>query len=178
MKEPIGREIAIDDGGVVALGPRMRAARESSLIELLETLGELNAWVGVIASVATSSRIQVVLPLVQHDLCHLCDQINLQSAAPLSRQHLARIDGAISRLVPDGIAIEEDLLPPGGPLPTAFAHLAWTVCKRARRQLASVLSLHGSRGASGSGAIADDVALIYLQRLGILLRIIGDIESR
>lgn len=177
MKDRIAREAPDQVGDLIVLGPWMQVDRDSRLAELLETLSELNAWVGVIASVATSSSLRETLPLVQHDLCHMCDQIGVQSGPLLSREHLARIDEMIARLEPAGETDEYDVLPPGGPLPATLANLGRTVCRRAQRQFSGLRRLNNAIGASGLRVLSDDITPLYLERLETLLRLSSEIET-
>lgn len=177
MTDCLGRTAPVDGNGLVVLSPRARVDRDLPLTELLGTLGELNAWIGVINAVVRSNKVQEALSFVQHDLCHLCDQIGLQSGPHLSREHLDRIETSIASLPAGERSPEDGLLPPGGPLPAAFAHLARAICQRAQRQVAGLLRLRDAFGVSGLNGFADDVDRVYLERLDTLLGIASDIEA-
>lgn len=164
--------------GLVALGPRMRVDRDSPLIEMQGSLNEVNAWIGVIISLANSIDVRELMPFVQHDLRYLSDQIGLQSEVLLSHEHLVRIDSTIARLKPKDFSPEEETLPPSSSTAAAFAFVARSVCQRAERQLASLEAMNNTIGVAGIRMPANDLPLAYLKRLDALLRIVGNLEAR
>lgn len=162
---------------LIAYNPGTRADHDSPMIEMQDTLNELNAWIGVVTSLTTSGNVQRTVAFVQHDLCYLCDQIALQSGALLSHKHLVRIDAAIAHLNAAGHPWIDDMLPASGLPATAFTHVSLAVCKRAERQLAGLLQLHTTVGVPGVRIVGNDLALVYLRKLQALLVIVAHIEA-
>lgn len=166
--------------GLAPLDSRAHIDRDSPMNEMQGTLGELNSWIGVVISLTTSADVREVLPFVQHDLCYLSDQIGLQTGPLLSREHLARIDGALERLAPNGAPAEKDPSLPSGPPAATFAHVAREICRRAERQLIGMLELENTVGIAGFHVRihTNDLALNYLERLATLLWVVSSIETR
>ncbi len=177
MKDHIARKVGGDGGDVVVLGNRIRVDRDSLLITLQETLTELNAWMGVIASMVTSRELKRHIPTIQHDICQMCDQLGLAPSPILSEKHLLRIEEMLAAISDPSVRVEETQLA-NGPLSARFVYLVAVLSRRARRQLSEVLSWNNAIGAAGVIVLSGEIAEAYLERLEQFLKIAAAIETR
>jgi len=149
-------------------------SKASPRIECYGTIDELNATLGlVIEALVTSeagAHMTPILRRVQNELFNLGAELAAQDAA--TRDKLPRIEQRhVDGLERDIDAVNDDLpalksfVLPGGGWPSAYLHLARTVCRRAERLVV---------GALGAGELADaHLAIHYLNRLSDALFVWG-----
>lgn len=158
------------DGGETGLYGGGRIPKDSLLIEVIGTVDELNACVGVVRSGDVSERIDEILWSIQEDLFLL--------GADLATPLRVRMKG--ERMAPEQIVRLEDLIDtvegdlprlkkfilPGGSAVGAQIHLARAVCRRAERLVVSL------------GNEVNDLAIVYLNRLSDLLFVLARLANR
>ncbi len=162
------------DQGETSLIGGERVSKASPRIECYGTLDELNATLGlVVEALVTSqagSHMTPILRRVQNELFNLGAELAAQDAA--TRDKLPRIEQRhVDGLERDIDAVNDDLpalksfVLPGGGWPSAYLHLARTVCRRAERLVVAVVA---------SGELADaHLAIHYLNRLSDALFVWG-----
>jgi cob(I)alamin adenosyltransferase len=169
------------DQGQTSLGSGTRTGKDSPPIETLGAIDELNSWIGVLISLASSKEVKETFIFVQHDLFDLGAQISVPGTPLLSRDHLSRIESCFDQMNGQLGMLKEFILPGGSPA-SALAHVARTVCRRAERRLVSLLEIYQSAAdepqSDTSGKTAQDFGLPYLNRLSDLLFVASRIENR
>lgn len=150
-----------DDGTTGLIGGR-RLSKSDPRLETYGTLDELNAAVGLAASLLPAGAAQLLEPLhqIQSDLftlgSHLAcaDPKYADKLPPFSQGRIDWLEQQIDAA--DGILppLRQFILPGGTPA-AAHLHLARTICRRAERLLA----------AFSSANVVPPLALAYLNRL-------------
>ena len=161
------------DKGETSMIGGERVSKASNRIECYGTVDETNATIGlVIEALATSVAGPHLVPIlrrVQNELFNLGAE--LAAATAETRAKLPRIEQRhIDGLERDIDGVNDDLPPlksfvlPGGGWPSAYCHLARTVCRRAERL---VVALAQSEDVGG------DLPVQYLNRLSDALFVWG-----
>jgi cob(I)alamin adenosyltransferase len=160
------------DGGETSLIGGDRVSKASARLECYGTIDELNATIGlVIESLGASQagpHLTPILRRVQNELFNLgCE---LATPDPERRAKMPHVEQRhVDGLERDIDAVNDDLpvltsfVLPGGGWPSAHAHLARTVCRRAER-LVVALAAHEDVGPLG---------VQYLNRLSDALFVWG-----
>ncbi len=160
------------DAGETSLIGGDRVSKAAPRIDGYGTVDELNAVVGLVTmSLEASAAGPHLLPIlrrVQNELFNLGAELACADAA--TRAKLPRVElRHVEQLERDIDALNDDLPPlrsfvlPGGGWPSAYMHLARTVCRRAERIVVAL-------------ADAEDVgehAVTYLNRLSDALFVFG-----
>jgi cob(I)alamin adenosyltransferase len=168
------------DQGTTGLGNGVRVDKNSAPIATLGAIDELNSWIGVLIEVSMSQYVKEMFTLVQHDLFDLGAQISVPGTPLLSQTHLTRIEEGFNRMNADLGMLKEFILP-GGILSASFGHVARTVCRRAERQLVSLIEQDGMGGSTSravDSSLATNFGLCYLNRLSDLLFVAARVENR
>jgi cob(I)alamin adenosyltransferase len=161
------------DKGETSLIGGERVSKADARLDCYGTLDELNAVVGlVIEALATSAAGEHLTPIlrrVQNELFNLgCE---LATPDPERRAKLPRIEQRhVDALERDIDAVNDDLPPlksfvlPGGGWPSAYCHLARTVCRRAERLVV---------GLARTADVGGELPVQYLNRLSDALFVWG-----
>jgi cob(I)alamin adenosyltransferase len=160
------------DKGETSLIGGDRVSKAAPRIECYGTIDELNATVGLVVEALTTSQagphLTPILRRVQNELFNLGAELAAQDAA--IRDKLPRIEQRhIDGLERDIDAVNDDLpalksfVLPGGGFPSAYLHLARTVCRRAERLVVHVAQTED----------LGDLAVQYLNRLSDALFVWG-----
>ena len=156
------------DGGETSLIGGERVSKASPRIECYGTVDELNSVVGLVIEALVGSQagahMTPILRRVQNELFNLGAELacgDAETRAKLPRIEQRHIDGLERDIdaVNDDLPVLKSFVLPGGGWPSAYSHLARTVCRRAERL---VVALGQSLG-SGEEIGALDVQ--YLNRL-------------
>ncbi len=151
------------DEGMTGLFGGDRVTKSHRRIAAYGTLDELNSVVGLLSlHVSEKAAVHDALKRVQHDLfvlgailatpsSHL-DQLEKKMTTPT--WNVPDMEADIDRLTQLAPPMRQFVLP-GGTLPSAYAHLARTVCRRAERDVVVLVNEEG---------IPSEV-LIYINRL-------------
>ncbi len=160
------------DLGDTALIGGTRVSKASPRIECYGTVDELNSVVGlVIMSLESSAAGLHLLPIlhrVQNELFNLGAELatpDLEGRSKLPRVETRHVEGLERDIdgVNDELPALKSFVLPGGGWPSAYMHLARTVCRRAERLVVGL-------------AASDDVgehAVQYLNRLSDALFVWG-----
>jgi cob(I)alamin adenosyltransferase len=161
------------DKGETSLIGGERVSKADPRLECYGTIDELNATVGLmiesLASSAAGSHLTPILQRVQNELFNLgCE---LATPDPERRAKLPRIEARhVEGLERDIDAVNDELpvlksfVLPGGGWPSAYSHLARTVCRRAERLVVSLAQAED---------IGGDMPVQYLNRLSDALFVWG-----
>ena len=155
------------DDGTTGLGDGKRVAKESTRIAAIGNVDELNSCIGRILAHDVPNAMRTCLENVQHDLFELGAELCLPGVTKIEDTHLARLERELDAFNKDLPGLKEFILP-GGSMPSADAHIARTVCRRAER---SVVAL-------GKVEPAGDGGRRYLNRLSDLLFVVARVLNR
>jgi cob(I)alamin adenosyltransferase len=156
------------DGGETSLIGGERVSKASPRIECYGTVDELNAVVGLLIEALVPSpagaHMTPILRRVQNELFNLGAELacgDAETRAKLPRIEQRHIDGLERDIdaVNDDLPALKSFVLPGGGWPSAYSHLARTVCRRAERLVVAL----GQTLGSGDHIGALDVQ--YLNRL-------------
>jgi cob(I)alamin adenosyltransferase len=156
------------DGGETALGDGSRVPKDHPRISATGSVDELNAVLGLIplgdrAEAALIRSIQNDLFDLGADLCvPRTDDETPGERLHISLQHTARLEQIIDRLNAPLAPLTSFVLPGGIPA-AAWCHLARTVCRRAERDVVTLLRAEP----------VNPQVLIYLNRLSDLLFVLS-----
>jgi cob(I)alamin adenosyltransferase len=133
------------DDGTTALGGGQRLAKDNPRIAAYGTVDELNAVLGVARTCGLDARIEVQLSRIQHELFHLgSDLCVLEDDKPampvpaIEERHVTALESLMDELSDDLAPLENFILPGGSPT-AAYLHVARTVCRRAERELVTLV---------------------------------------
>jgi len=128
------------DDGTTGLFGGGRVPKSDQRIACCGELDELNAALGVAASLTTGPQHQLIRQ-VQHELFNIGAQLATLPGSASAAQVPALHETSVQRLEQEIDAAEQQLQPlrqfilPGGCAPAAALHLARTVCRRAERAM-------------------------------------------
>lgn len=150
-----------DDGTTGLIGGR-RLPKSDPRLETYGTLDELNAAIGLAASILPAAAAQLLEPLhhIQSDLFTLGSHLACPDAAhadklPIfSESRIAQLEQQINAADAILPPLHQFILPGGTPI-AAHLHLARTICRRAERLLAGL----------AASQTVHPPALAYLNRL-------------
>ena len=149
------------------LGPRV--GKDMPRIEVIGSLDELNAILGIARAHTLPDEIDTVVGRVQNELFLLGAEISTTDPAQLEMQRIQRsnveaLETDIDRFT-DVLPPLTEFILPGGSLAAANLHLARAVCRRTERRLVTLLR-----------EVPEEIALVllaYLNRLADLLFVIA-----
>jgi cob(I)alamin adenosyltransferase len=161
------------DKGETSLIGGDRVSKADPRLECYGTIDELNATVGLMIEALTQSaageHMTPILRRVQNELFNLGCELATPDAE--QRAKLPRIEARHVEALERDIDAVNDELPmlksfvlPGGGWPSAYAHLARTVCRRAERLVVGLMQ---------SEDIGGDLPVQYLNRLSDALFVWG-----
>jgi cob(I)alamin adenosyltransferase len=161
-----------DEGWTGRLGEG-RVAKQADLIELLGTIDEASAALGLARSIVLSGTSQEILLEAQRDLYHVMAEV---SATPENAARFRRIDSARvgwleakTDQISAAVALPNEFIVPGDTQAGAALALARTIVRRAERRLA---------GAVSQGEIENQDLLPYLNRLSSLCFVLELLENQ
>lgn len=156
------------DDGTTGLGGGERVAKDSPRVEAYGTVDEANSAIGmVLACDSTPEHIATILTAIQHDLFELGGELCMPGHTAIEDSFVERLESELDELNADLPALENFILPGGGPA-AAACHLARTISRRAERRTISL-------------AAEEDVRpelIRYLNRLSDLLFVIARVLAR
>ncbi len=146
------------DDGTTGLGDGTRVGKDSSRVEVMGNLDELNSAIGVVLAEKLPVRLESALTAVQNDLFDLGGEICIPGRSALWDAHLNEIDARLEALREPLPALRDFVLP-GGSRAAAACHLARAVCRRAERSLVAL----------GRVESVSELSIQYLNRLSDML---------
>lgn len=160
------------DHGETGLGDGTRVSKDHARVSAYGTVDELNSCLGLYLACAPDGPERDLIRLIQNDLfdlgADLCVPLAEGETGMLrvtESQHL-RLEHAIDRLNENLQPLTSFILP-GGTQSSAFLHLARTVCRRAEREVVTLMETE----------TINTHILIYLNRLSDLLFVLGRVAN-
>ena len=162
------------DAGETGLGDGSRVSKADPRIAAIGDVDELNALIGVVIALGLQNhkRERDLLQSIQNDLfdlgADLCvpESPNQSSALRIAKSQYERLEREIDTLN-EGLEPLHSFILPGGSVPSAWLHLARTVCRRAERSVVQLVNVPNGQAGKHLNA------LIYLNRLSDLLFVLA-----
>jgi cob(I)alamin adenosyltransferase len=155
------------DAGTTGLGDGSRVAKDSTRIEAIGAVDELNSTLGVLLAEPLPAAVAACLVEVQHDLFDLGGELSIPGHEAIGEAQVLRLEEAVTRFNADLQPLKEFILP-GGTRAAGYAHVARTVCRRAERSLVHL----------GTSATVRDPVRKYVNRLSDLLFVLARVLNR
>ena len=158
------------DKGLTSLVGGARVPKNHPRLEAYGTIDELNAILGIVRTFNEDEAIDGMLHRIQNELFNLGSDLatppehRWKGMIRVSDEDIARLESEIDEMNEDLGPLVEFILPGGGPV-GAFLHQARTVCRRAERQLLTLLESEGEDVAQGP--------MRYVNRLSDHLFVMG-----
>ncbi|HET9047810.1 MAG TPA: cob(I)yrinic acid a,c-diamide adenosyltransferase [Chiayiivirga sp.] len=155
------------DSGNTGLGDGSRVPKDGLRIEVLGSIDETNAQIGMVLAQNTSSEVNDDLIAIQHALFDLGGELCLPGHVAIADADVKWLELRIDHYN-DALPPLKEFILPGGGLASAQCHLARTTCRRAERSLVA-LSRHETVPA---------LALAFVNRLSDLLFVLTRVLAR
>jgi cob(I)alamin adenosyltransferase len=156
------------DDGTTGLGDGSRVAKDSLRVDAFGTVDEANSAIGVVLAIESVPQgIRKLLTDIQHDLFELGGELCIPGHSAITDDFVARLEDELDVLNADLPALQEFILPGGGPA-AAACHLARTIVRRAERVTIKLAHSETVR----------PEALKYLNRLSDLLFVVARVLAR
>ena len=155
------------DNGTTGLADGSRVDKDSTRLEAIGCIDELNSIIGMVLAHEPGAMITEYLTIIQHDLFDLGGELAMPDYSVIGDQHTNLLEQWLDALNQELPHLQEFILPAGGKA-TSSCHLARSVCRRAERRCVSL-----DREESLNPAI-----LTYLNRLSDLLFVIARTLAR
>lgn len=155
------------DEGTTGLGDGSRVSKDSLRIHALGDVDELNSVIGLLLIEELPAPTRALLTDVQHDLFDLGGELCIPGHTLIRAPQITRLEHELDDFNTALPALEDFILPGGGPA-AAACHLARTIVRRAER---CVWALADSEP-------VNDAVPRYLNRLSDLLFVIARVLAR
>jgi cob(I)alamin adenosyltransferase len=164
------------DQGETGLGDGTRVAKDHPRVVAYGSVDETNAVLGLLRQhLATDSPHADLVRTIQNDLFDVGGDLCIPPSADekpnealrLRPEQAQRLEAAIDRLN-EGLQPLRTFVLPGGSAAAAWCHLARTVCRRAERDVVTLMH---------HDAAVNPQVLIYLNRLSDLLFVLARVSN-
>ena len=129
------------DQGTTSLVGGIRVSKTHVRLESYGTIDELNAHIGMLASLLEPSSDKDLLTFVQHSLfsigAYLATdqrQTTLSADCIVTPLHVAKLEQAIDH-IDETLPTQNRFVLPGGTYPASVCHVCRTICRRAERRI-------------------------------------------
>ncbi|WP_410211881.1 cob(I)yrinic acid a,c-diamide adenosyltransferase [Aquirhabdus sp.] len=160
------------DDGTTGLGDGQRVSKDDLRVETYGTVDELNSAIGLLrASLTERNQGETLDPLlsrIQHELFDLGGELCIPNYRILQNECVNRLEKSIDQMN-ETLPMLKNFILPAGSVPTAHAHLARSICRRAERLLTSLKHREDN---------VSDLSLHYLNRLSDWLFVAARVISR
>lgn len=126
------------DDGTTSLGDGSRTGKDAPRVAALGDVDELNSVIGLWRCEPLDNGIDLLLGKIQNDLFDMGAELCIPGHQAITDDHIVALDTALQHYNSQLPPLKEFILP-GGNRPSALAHMARTVSRRAER---SVIALH------------------------------------
>jgi cob(I)alamin adenosyltransferase len=162
------------DAGDTGLGDGVRVPKDHPRVTAYGSVDELNAVLGLLVAADPNGAETALLRSIQHDLVDVGADLCVPQSADeppgqrlrLRPEQAVRLEAAIDRLNADLTPLKSFILPGGRPT-AAWCHLGRTVCRRAERDVVTLMR----------SAAVNPAVLIYLNRLSDLLFVLSRVAN-
>ncbi len=133
------------DEGLTSLGSGTRVPKDSLRVHAYGTVDELNSVLGTAVAAGLSDRLADIMPTIQNELFHLGSDLCFTEAdkeefniPQIEERHVTALEELIDELTAVVGPLQNFILP-GGSLSSAQLHVARTVCRRAERDIITLM---------------------------------------
>lgn len=161
------------DGGKTSLGGGQRVTKDSFRVQAYGSVDELNAQIGLALASGLSEKSDTILRSIQNELFDLGSDLSFPeeekanfSIPCIEARHIERLEQVLDE-VSALVGPLENFILPGGTLASAHLHVARTICRRAERDVTSLVA---------EEPIGEHV-LSYLNRLSDTLFVLARYEN-
>jgi cob(I)alamin adenosyltransferase len=156
------------DDGSTGLADGSRVPKDTSRVEAMGSVDELNCAIGVLVSNGLPDGAAVpCLTEIQHDLFDLGGELAIPGAHLVGEERLAWLEQQVEHFNAGLPPLKEFVLPGGGTA-AAACHVARAVCRRAERRCWALARTEK----------VDSASLRYLNRLSDLLFVLARVFAR
>ena len=155
------------DRGETGLGDGRRVAKDSTRVQALGDIDELNSSIGVLLAEKMPAGLRATLLEIQHGLFDLGGEVCIPGHTMVTEGHVARLDRLL-HAYNKGLPPLKEFILPGGTRAAGLAHVARTACRRAERSLVAL----------GRAEQVGERARQYLNRLSDLLFVLARALNR
>ena len=155
------------DDGTTGMAGGERIDKDAPRMEAIGTVDELNSIIGIILTHDMVADIHETLLDIQHDLFDLGGEFAMPGYEVITQQHVDRLEQKLDHYNAGLPYLKEFILPGGSPA-AAHCHLARTVCRRAERNIFSLMREEA----------INPVASKYINRLSDLLFVLCRVLAR
>jgi cob(I)alamin adenosyltransferase len=156
------------DDGSTGLGDGTRTQKDSARVEAYGTVDEANSAIGIVLShESVPESVRESLTEVQHDLFELGGELCIPGHAAITDTDVQRLERDLDSHNSKLPALEDFILPGGGPA-AAACHLARTIVRRAERRVTTLADTESVR----------EETMRYLNRLSDLLFVYARVIAR
>jgi cob(I)alamin adenosyltransferase len=161
------------DKGETSLLSGQRVKKSDWRVSVLGELDELNSSIGVALSFLSFEEVEGVLKRIQNELFNVGVEIATKDgevkrpASPVTDESVKWLEEQIDKFT-ERLGPLKDFILPGGSQPSAFLHLARSICRRAERALVILAEKEQVR----------EVLLKYLNRLSDLLFVMARLVNQ
>ncbi len=120
------------DDGTTSLGDGSRSTKESTRIEAIGTVDELNSCIGVLLTENLEPEMRDNLENIQHDLFDLGGDLSIPGRVSMNIAQVTNLEDKLDQYNSTVPALKEFILP-SGTRAAALCHVSRTVCRRAER---------------------------------------------
>lgn len=124
------------DAGDTGNADGSRISKNSTQIQTLGDVDELNSILGVLLSLAENTEIGDLIKKVQNDLFDIGAELSA-SVVVISNKHVSWLEHELDKMNESLPALKEFILPGGGEA-AALCHVARSVCRRAERSMVAL----------------------------------------
>ncbi len=158
------------DDGTTGIGGNHRLDKDSPRIEVIGTIDELNASIGMVVSQSAEIKIVDVLNEIQHRLFDLGGELAMPGHSILQQKDVQQLEQWLQDFNQFLPPLKEFVLPKGDGA-TTCCHLARTICRRAERRMVTFQRIDAQQpdAVNHSKKTINSTGCIYLNRLSDLL---------
>lgn len=129
------------DDGSTGLGDGSRLAKDDLRVAAYGSVDELNSYIGILQTQKLKDETHKQLHIIQHDLFDLGGELSIPNYQIISTDYTTRLENWIDEYNHELPPLKNFILPGGTPA-AAHCHVARTICRRAEREVVSLLNKH------------------------------------
>lgn len=133
------------DDGTTSLGGGQRVLKNDLRVTAYGTVDELNSAIGVALAHGLCTRLAETLPVIQSelfnvgsDLCFLEEDKATYSIPQVEERHIQQLEQLIDE-INEAVGPLENFILPGGSIGAAALHTARSICRRAERDVITLV---------------------------------------
>ncbi len=155
------------DNGTTGLSDGTRIDKDSLRITAIGSIDELNSLIGLVCSEEIDQESLTLLTEIQHRLFDIGGELSMPGQTILTAESIILLEQELDRMNA-GLDPLEDFILPGGCHAAAICHVARSACRRAERDVISLM-----RDNQSAPVIAG-----YLNRLSDLLFVLARFQNK